>query len=143
MRNLDAAERLDNAHEVLLEERVVQRGKVVPDDRVVGELALVLLQERLKVVEAAVLVGSGDGLHRVNVRSGVPLRELARDDRGHVLGEAEHDLAQEHVLERGGRLGIVLAREAFERFEEVRVGRLVVLVLGVQHARLHVELRLQ
>lgn len=76
--------------------------------------------------------------------------------------EAQHDLAQEHVLERQHSLGIILARQAFQRFKKIRVagigsgseaaelrGRqadarsLVIFVFGVKDPGLLVELRLQ
>ena len=136
--NLDPAERLDDPQQVLLEQCVVQRREVVADDGIVrqfcaslvsrgvgggglGRTMLVFAESSLKRGETAVLVCLGDGAHRLDVLAGVLLRQLALHDGRDVLGQAEHDLAQEHVLERRHRLGVVLARQALERLKEVRV----------------------
>lgn len=50
--------------------------------------------------------------------------------------EVQHDLAEQHVLERRKRLRVVLRREVLECLEEVRVRGLVVFILGVQDAGL-------
>ena len=79
------------------------------------------------------------------------------EEGGYVCGQVEHDFAEKHVLEGGGgEAGGVGGRGgwggggggggggrlrgvAFEGFDEVGEGGVEVLVLGVQHAGLHVE----
>ena len=58
---------------------------------------------------------------------------LGGDDGGHVLCLQHHDLAQQHVLEAEGGLGVVQLRVRLEGLEEVGEGRRVVLLLRMQH----------
>lgn len=55
--------------------------------------------------------------------------------------QTQHDLAEKHVLERleRPRIPVICLCEALKRLEEVRVRRLVVLVVGVDCAGLQVE----
>ena len=109
-----------------------------------------------------------DRLERVDILARIALSEFTSNDRSDVLRlsqqnrisvviripfstvssrgctyEIEHDLAHEHILERSVRFRVVLRGKTFEGFEEVGVGGLVVLVLGVEDSGLHVELRLE
>lgn len=142
--DLDAAEGLDDLDEVLLEHGVVEAAQVVADEGVGAELVAVGGEGALVLLEGAVGVGAGDGLHGLEVLAGVALGLLGGHERVDVVGEVEHDLAEQHVLQGGGgaRRGL-LGVVAVEGLDEVRVGRVEVLVHGVQHARLHVEVGLQ
>ena len=53
----------------------------------------------------------------------------------------EHDLGQQHVLQNQYRLGVVERVVLLKGLEEVRVGGLVVALLGVEDAGLVVDLR--
>ena len=61
-----------------------------------------------------------------------------------VVDQVEHDLAQQHVLQRRLRpRALVLRVVAVQRLDEVAVGRVEVLVLGMEHPRLHIQVRLE
>jgi hypothetical protein len=63
-------------------------------------------------------------------------------DRAQEAPPHLQDLAEHHVLEAGDGAGVGLAVVALEGLQEVRVARLVVPLLAVQHARRLVQLRL-
>ena len=65
--DLDERVRLDDAQQVLLEQRVVERGEVRADGRVRRELVLVVLERLLKVREVPVLVCARDRAHALDV----------------------------------------------------------------------------
>lgn len=180
--DLDARVRFDDAHQVLLEQRVVQRREVIPDDRVVRQLCSISIsatstasvsphpriEEETRQKESSIsgrranlssaratraqtLADSGPGApwprpssprlpdpHTVERpcrrRWTSRLRPVLRGGGACVsLGasgsaaerksahQVEHDLAEEHVLERGHGARVVLARVTLECLEEVRV----------------------
>mmetsp|Transcript_7211 Transcript_7211/g.12300 ORF Transcript_7211/g.12300 Transcript_7211/m.12300 type:complete len:219 (-) Transcript_7211:784-1440(-) len=96
--NLDTGEGLNEAAQVLLEQRVVQRRQVGVDDAVVGELFVVRLESSLEGVHGAIGVGFCNGAHGIDVGARIPNRSLAVDELVHVLRVVGHDLAKEHVL---------------------------------------------
>ena len=59
---------------------------------------------------------------------------LGGNDARHILSLQHHDLAQQHVLEAEGGLGVIQLRMSLEGLEEVREGRRVVLLLRMQYA---------
>ena len=142
--NLHAAEGLDDLDQVLLQHGIVQASQVVADEGVAAELVPVGGQGALVLLERSVAVGAGDGLHGLERLAGVLDGLLRGQELVDVVGQVEHDLAEQHVLQRGlGPLRLVLRVVAVQSLDEVAEGRLEVLVLGVQHARLHVEVGLE
>lgn len=138
--DLDAREGLDDLDEVLLEHRVVQAAQVVADERVAAQLELVVAERLLVLLERAVRVRARDRLHRLQVLAGVLDGLLRGHQLRDVVVKVQHDLAQQHVLQRGGGLGrLVLRVVAVQRLDEVGEGGVEVLVFGVQHAGLHVQ----
>ena len=144
MLDLDAAERLDDFDQVLLQHGVVQPPEMIADERVAAELVAVVRERLLVFLQAAIRMGARDGFHGFEVLAGVFDGLLRGHEVVDVVDEVQHDFAEEHVLEGGRGFGrFVLRVVAFERFDEVGKGRVEVLVFGVQHAGLHVEPGLQ
>ena len=121
----------------------------------------VILQRLLQVGEIPVLVRTCDRAHALDVpQLSILCHELDGKQRRDIVGlfrvslrplrksnrcayQIEHDLAEQHVLEREERLRVVLLREVLERLVEVRVCGDVVLVFRVEDTGLEVELRLE
>jgi hypothetical protein len=81
------------------------------EERKGGQTLLVLLQQTLEIGEAAILVRFGNGLHRFDFWSGIPLSELASDDRCDVLRlwcEAQQRPPNETGTKRRTRLSMTL-----------------------------------
>lgn len=136
--------------EVLLEEVIVQTFDVGIED-LVGLDFGIRLDNVPQSNNGALRIGLGDLLNGKNfwvsakLQSLLPIEELI----DLILG-VPHDFAEDHVLESGNRPRVVvrtrswgLVLQALEGFEEVAVGRLEVLVLGVEDARHHVDVRQQ
>ena len=155
--DLDAREGLDQSTEVLSEQRVVEDGEMGIDDGIPSQLLLVLLQRHLQqshlsvavigrgdshieLPERAFLVSVGHSFHRVDFQSNVLESSLGVDNRRDVRCIVGHDLAEQHVLQFEHRLGIVQRTALLERFVEVGVGCLVVMLLGVKQSRMTVDL---
>ena len=133
--DLYAAEGLDDLDQVLLQHGIVQAAKVVADKGVAAELVLVGGQGALVLLERAVGVGTGDGLHGLKRLAGILGGLLVAHNLVNIVDKVEHDLAEKHVLEGGlGALGLVLLAVAVECLDEVAEGRVEVLIFGVEHA---------
>ena len=57
--------------------------------------------------------------------------------------QVQHDFTQQHILQRSQCTGIILRAEVLECFVEVRIRRLVVLVLGMENSALQIQRSLQ
>ena len=71
---------------------------------------------------------------------------MAKEGEGGFAHKVQHNLTQQHVLERAEGLAVLvvaLRGEVFEGLKEVRVSGGVVFVLGVQDAALEVECGLE
>ena len=155
--DLDTREGLDQSTEVLLEQRVVEDGEMGIYDGISSQLLLVLLQRHLQQSHLSVaVIGTGDShielperaflvsvrhsFHRIDFQSNVLESSLGVNNRRDVCCIVGHDLAEQHVLQFEHRLGIVQRTALLERFVEVRVGCLVVMLFGVKQSRFTVDL---
>lgn len=141
--NLHAGKRLNDLDEILLQHGVVQSAQMVANKGVAAEFVAVRRQSALVFFQGAVGVCAGNSLHGLQVLAGVLDRLLGGHELVHVVGEVEHDLAEEHVLQGGLGLGaLVQTVVPIQRLNEVGECGVEVLVFGVQHAALHVEIGL-
>jgi hypothetical protein len=81
-------------------------------------------------LQISLLVRLGHRLHGAHIPAAVLARHLAVHQRGNVVGQVEHDLAEQHVLERQGRARVFGGGEALERLEEVGVAAAASVVSG-------------
>lgn len=130
--DLDAAKGLNDLDQVLLEHSVVEATQVVADEGVAAELVAVRGQGTFVFFQRPVRVRARDSLHGLEVLARVLLRLLGRHQVVDVVDEVKHNLAEQHVLQRGGGLSwLVLRVVAVKCLDEVREGRVEVLVHGV------------
>lgn len=142
--NLDAGKGLNDLDEVLLQHGVVEAAEMVADKGVAAELVAVRGEGALVLFQGAVAVGTGNGLHGLEVLAGVLDGLLRCHELVHVIDEVEHNLAEQHVLQRRlGLVALVLGVVAVQGLDKVGKCRVEISVLGVQHAALHVEVGLQ
>lgn len=144
MVDLYSGEGLDDLDEILFQHGVVESSEMVSYERIGAEFVSVVTQGFLVFFQRAVRVCACDGFHSFEVLAGVFDCLLAGHQLVHVVGEVEHNFAEEHVLERCGCfLGLILGVVAIERFDEIGVCGVEVLVFCVELAGLHVQTCLQ
>ena len=110
--NLDPQERLDDTGQVLFQKVVVKCSKVSSDDLIVAEFYQEMIrnasattfrskptfsvigQSLLKLQQRPVLVCRRHRPQRLHIPSLITQRDLSADNRVHILGLVQHDLAE-------------------------------------------------
>lgn len=114
------------------------------DDGVLVDDFLRCVDDILELYQILFLMGAGDPLEELKFLSQVLDTILTVDESENFFSSIHEDLAHRHVLEvLQGFDRLVVLMIDLESFEEVRVGRLEVLVLSVDDSRLVVDTGLQ
>ena len=94
-------------------------------------------------LEGAVLVCLRHSFHGIYVCSNILETSFGIDDGGDISCVVRHNLAEEHVLQFENRLGVIQSTTLLKRLIEIRVCRLVVMLLGMKQSRLSIDLNHQ
>lgn len=117
---------------------------MVADKGIATELVAVCGEGALVLLERTVAVRTSNGLHGLEVLAGILDCLLGGHELVDVVYQVEHNLAEQHVLEGGlGTRALVLGVIAVEGLDEVGECGVEVLVFGMEHTALHIEVGLQ
>uniref|UniRef100_A0A2M4C5Y0 Putative secreted protein n=1 Tax=Anopheles marajoara TaxID=58244 RepID=A0A2M4C5Y0_9DIPT len=107
---------------------------------IVLQLLLILFERILEVGQGTFVRCFGDRLHCIDIAPGIGNGQFAANNLIYIVRLSEHDLAQQHVLERGKRLAALYRIEPLEGFIEVRESGLKVTLIGrMQDAGLQIK----
>lgn len=141
--DFDARKGFNHLDKVLLQHGVVEAAQVVADKGIAAEFVAVCGECAFVLLERTVAVCAGNGFHSFEVLAGVFDGLLRSHELVDIVNEIEHNLAEKHVLQRSLGFGALVQRVvSIEGFDKVRECGVEVLVFGVEHAALHVEVGL-